>query len=77
MGVLILNGVLALTEGVPQLDRLVARRRHDLTVVNGECDGEDVLGVADKAAGCGASLEVPEAELAVPAAGEGKLAVGG
>lgn len=77
MGVLILNSVLALAEGVPQLDRLVAGGGDDLAIINGECDGEDVLGVSDEAAGGGAGLEVPEAELAVPRAGQGELAVGG
>lgn len=66
VSVVVLNGVLALTEGVPQLDGAVAGGGHDLTVVNGESDGEDVLGVTDEAAGGGAGSKVPEAELAVP-----------
>ena len=77
VGVLILNGVLALAEGVPELNRLVAGGGDDLAVIDGEGDGEDVLGVADEAAGGGAGSEVPEAELAVPGAGEGELAIGG
>lgn len=73
----VLDRVLALAEGVPELDRLVARRRHDLAVVGGEGDGEDVLGVADEAAGGLPRLQVPEAELGVPGGGERELAVGG
>ncbi|GFQ06919.1 guanine nucleotide-binding protein subunit beta-like protein [Phtheirospermum japonicum] len=42
-----------------------------------ERDGEDVLGVADEAVSCFACLQVPEAELAVPGAGESELAVRG
>jgi hypothetical protein len=38
-----LDGVLALGQGVPQLDGLVAGSRDDLTVVSGEGDGENVL----------------------------------
>jgi len=76
MSIAVLNGVLAFSKGVPQFDRAVTRRRHDLTVVDGERHGEDVLGVSNKAAGGGAGCKVPEAELAVPGAGERKLAVG-
>ena len=66
MGVPILNGILALPERVPQLDRAVPRSRHDLTVINREGNGQHVLGVSDEAAGGLAGGEVPEAELAVP-----------
>ena len=41
---LLLDGVLALRQGVPQLDGLVPRPRHDLPVVGGEGHGHDVLG---------------------------------
>nr|GMC49595.1 Zinc finger, CCHC-type [Ipomoea batatas]GMC55423.1 Zinc finger, CCHC-type [Ipomoea batatas] len=75
--VLVLNRVLALAQGVPQLDGAVTGSGDDLAVVDGECHGEDVLGVADEAAGGGAGLKVPEAELGVPGAGEGELAVRG
>nr|GMC49608.1 Zinc finger, CCHC-type [Ipomoea batatas] len=75
--VLVLNRVLALTQGVPQLDGAVTGSGDDLAVIDGEGDGEDVLGVADEAAGGGAGLKVPEAELGVPGAGEGELAVRG
>ena len=40
------NGVFALSESVPKLDGAIARSRDDLTVINGESDGEDILGVA-------------------------------
>lgn len=40
---LVLDRVLALGERVPQLDRLVARAGHDLTVVYREGDRQDVL----------------------------------
>ncbi|MDG2774649.1 hypothetical protein P7M68_24350, partial [Vibrio parahaemolyticus] len=76
MRIAVLDCVLTLSQGVPQLDRAVTRGRHDLTVVNGKGHGEHVLGVANEAAGRGASREVPEAELAVPGAGEGELTVG-
>lgn len=40
---LILDGVLALSQGVPQLDGLVSGARNDLTVVDREGDRQDVL----------------------------------
>lgn len=40
---IILNGVLALSKGVPQLDGLVPRTRDNLSVVYREGHGEDIL----------------------------------
>lgn len=72
-----LDGVLALAQGVPELDGLVAGAGDDLTVVSGECHGEDILVVTDEAAGGQTSVQVPEAEGAIPRAGQCELAVGG
>ena len=60
------DGVLAVTESVPQLDGSVAGSGDDLAVVGGEGDGEDVVGVTDKAAGGYTGRELPEAEGLVP-----------
>lgn len=73
----ILDVVFALAEGVPELNRPVARARDDLPVVSREADGEDIGGVADEAAGRVASVEIPQAERVVPRGGERELAVGG
>lgn len=73
----VLDRVLALAERVPQLNRLVPGAGDDLTVVNGEGHGKDVLGVANEASGRGTSVEVPQTERAVPGAREGELAVAG
>lgn len=73
---LIGDGVLAVTESVPELDGLVPRAGHDLAVVGGERDGKDVVVVADKAAGGGAGGELPEAERLVPRGGQGVGTVG-
>ena len=45
------DGVLELAEGVPQVDGAVARAGDDLAIVSRESDGQNVLGVADEAAG--------------------------
>jgi hypothetical protein len=65
------DGVLAVTQGVPELDGPVARARDDLAIVGGERDRQDVVGVADEAAGGSASRELPETEGLVPRGGEG------
>lgn len=75
--VAILNRVLALAERVPQLDSLVSGARDDLTVVDGEGNGQHILSVTDEASGGGTSVQVPEAEGTIPGAREGKLAIGG
>lgn len=71
------DGELALSEGVPELHGLVAGSRDNLPVVDREGNGKDILGVANEAAGGLSRVDLPEAEGAVPGAGEGELAVGG
>ena len=68
---LLVDGELAVTEGVPQLDRAVARARNDLTVVGRERDGKNVVGVADESSGGGAGGKLPQAESLVPGGGKG------
>lgn len=74
---IVLDVVFALAESVPELDCPVARAGDNLTVVGREADGEDIGGVANKAAGGVASVEVPQAQRVVPRGGEGELAVRG
>ena len=70
------DGVLAVAEGVPELDCAVAGTGNDLSVVGGEGDGEDIVGVANEAAGGGAGSELPQAESLVPRGGQGVGAIG-
>lgn len=65
------DGVLAVTEGVPQLDGAVTRAGDNLSVVGGEGDGENIVGVADESSGGGASGELPQTEGLVPRGREG------
>ena len=67
------DGVLAVAEGVPELDGTVARTRHDLTVVGGEGDRENIVGVSDESTSRGSSGELPEAQSLVP---RGRQSVG-
>jgi len=69
------DGVLALSEGVPQLDGLVTGGGDDLAVIRGEADGEDVVGVSDESAGGLAGGDVPEAKGLVPGSRQCKLPI--
>ena len=71
------DSVLAVSESVPELDRSVAGTGNDLAVVGGERDGENVVGVADEAAGGDTSGELTEAEGLVPRSRESVGTVGG
>ena len=74
---LVLDGVLALGEGVPQLDALVAAGGHDLPVVHGEGHGQHVLGVVLEPASRLPGAQVPQTEVLVPGARQGEVPVGG
>ena len=77
LGVSILDdGELALTQGVPELHGAVARSGHDLTVVGREGNGQNILGVANEAAGGLAGGDLPKAKGGIPRAGKGELSVG-
>lgn len=71
------DGVLAVTEGVPELDGTVAGTGDDLAVVGREGNRENVVGVTDEAAGGLAGRELPETEGLVPGGGEGVGTIGG
>lgn len=74
---LVRNGKLAVSECVPQLDSSVARPRNDLTVIGGEGNGKNIVGVAYKATSSDTGCELPEAEGFVPGRGEGVGTIGG
>lgn len=72
---LISNGELAVAQGIPQLNRPVARARDDLTVVGRERNGQDVVGVADETAGGCAGGQLPQTERLVPRGRQGVCAI--
>lgn len=74
---LIGDGVLAVTEGVPELDGTVTGARNDLAVVGREGDGEDIVGVANETTSGGTSGQLPEAKSLVPRSGQSVSAVRG
>jgi len=72
---LILDGVLALSEGIPQLDGLISRSRDDLSVVSREGNREDILGVSNESSSGGSRVQVPQSEGGVPRSRKGKLTI--
>src|SRR4051812_12096777 len=74
---IVLDIKLALSERVPELNRAVSRTRHNLSVISTEADAQHIRSMANKAARCEASVEVPEAQCMVPRRGKSELAVGG
>jgi len=72
-----INGVLAFTEGIPELDGLISRSGDDLTVVDGEGDTEYILGVTYETT-CGLTgVDFPKTEGSIPTSGECELSIGG
>ena len=74
---LVLDGVLALSQRVPQLDGLVSAGRHDLPVVSREGHGEDVLGVVLEPAGGLPGAQIPQTEALVPGTRQSEVAIRG
>lgn len=72
---LVLERVLALTNGVPDADRAVTAGRDDLTVVRRERNRENVVVVADKAADSAAAGKVPKTQSLIPRGRDGVGAV--
>jgi len=62
----LVNGELADSVDVPNLDGFIDRSRGDLSVVWGESNGEDILGVTDKSLMGLGGLEVPKSDGTIP-----------
>jgi len=69
--------VLALSQGVPQLDGLVARTGNNLTVVSRERNGENIVGVTDETTSGGTSVQIPKADGLVPGSRQSELSIRG
>jgi len=69
------EGVLEVTESVPQVDGLVARSGDNLTVVGGEGNRENVLGVTNELASADTSAQFPETKGTVPRSRKGEVTI--
>ena len=72
-----LDSVLALGQGVPQLDGLVPGSGDNLTIVGGESDTQNIVVVVLEAASGASSRQIPQAQVLVPGSGQGKVTIGG
>jgi len=72
-----LDSVLALSQGVPQLDGLVPGSGDNLTIVGGESDAQDIVVVVLETASGASSRQIPQAQVLVPGSGQGKVTIGG
>lgn len=70
MGVVV-ESVHALTNGVPDLDGLVSTGRNNLSVVVGERNRQNILGVTNKSLNGVTSLQVPQSEGLIPRSRDG------
>jgi len=73
---LVSNGELAVTKGVPELNSAVPRPRHDLTVIGGKRNTQDIVVVANKAAGGQTSGKFPQTKGPVPRGRESISTIG-
>jgi hypothetical protein len=74
VGVL-LDGVLALTQSVPELDGAVTSSRHDLTVIRAECNRQDIFGMSNESTSALATIDVPKTKGTIPRARKSKLTI--
>jgi hypothetical protein len=71
----LVNGELANTLDVPDLDGLVDGSGGNLSVVWGEGNGEDILRVTDEGLSSGGGLKVPESDGSIPGGREAESRV--
>ena len=72
---ILLNGELALSNSVPDLDVLVSATTGNLSVVRGEGTSKSVLGMTNKSSGANSVLKIPKSESRIPGGGQGVPAV--
>jgi hypothetical protein len=70
-------GVLAISEGVPELESSVSTSGDDLSVIKGEGNRVDFLGVANEDSGGLTGSQIPKSEGLVPRGGETEEIVSG
>jgi hypothetical protein len=71
------NSELAVTKSVPQLDCSVAGSRDNLSIIGGEGDGENIVGVSNETTSSGTGRKLPESQSLVPRGRESVCTVGG
>jgi len=75
--VVVFVGVLAVSKSVPQLETSISTSRDDLSIILGETDSVDFLGVTSEASGGLSGSEIPKTEGLVPGGGQSEQIVRG
>ena len=73
---IVLDIILAFSEGIPELNSLVPRTRDNLSVISTETDGEDVRSVAHESTRGQTGVKVPETKCVIPRGRKGELTIG-
>lgn len=71
------NGVFALSKSVPKLNSLITGSRHNLTVVHGEGNRKDILGVSNEATSGASRVDLPKTKSSVPGSRKSELSIRG
>lgn len=74
---IVLDIVLAFTEGIPELNGLVTRTGDNLPVISTEADRQNIGSVTNELTGGETGIKVPETECMIPGGRKGELAVRG
>ena len=74
--IVLLNGVLALAQGVPELDGLVTSGRDDLSVVSREANREHIALVGEERSNRLSLVEIPQSQSLVPRTRQGISTIG-
>jgi len=72
-----INGVFAFSKGVPELDGLITCSGNDLTVVYGESNREDILGVSNETTSGLSRVDLPKTKGSIPGSRKTELSIGG
>jgi len=70
------NGVFALTEGVPQTNASITRTGNNLSVIGRESNAQNIVGVSSENFGGSSTGKVPESQGLIPRARESESSIG-
>merc|ERR1739838_1008649 len=72
---LLLDGVFALSQSIPQLDGLVSRSTDNLPIIGRKSNAQNIVAVVFKTP-CGTSSgQIPQSQVLVPRSGQGKVSI--
>merc|ERR1739848_371669 len=72
---LLLDGVFALSQSIPQLDGLVSGSTDNLPVIGRKSNAQNIVAVIFKTPGGTSSGQIPQSQVLVPRSGQGKVSI--